>query len=105
MSSKSRRMNIKKAMNVINEADFVPARTRIKLTSGDMIRFLREGKEWTQEKLARRSGISATNLSLLENDRVAIGKKRAHQIAKAFGVHPAVIMYPGIEARDISRAA
>src|SRR3989344_6488757 len=105
MSSKSRRMNTKKTGYVINEADFVPARTRIKLTTGDRIRILREFKGWTQEELARRSGISATNLSLLENDRVEIGKKRAFQIAKAFGVHPATIMYPGIQARDISQAA
>ena len=98
-------MNTKKAAYTINEADFSPARQRTKLTSGGMIRFLREGKEWTQEKLAQKSGISATNLSLLENDRVDIGKKRASQIAKAFGVHPATIMYPGIEARDISRRA
>ena len=98
-------MNTKKTAYVINESDFVPARQRVKLTSGEMIRFLREFKEWTQEELARRSGITATNLSLLENDRVDIGKKRAVQIAKAFGVHPAMIMFPGYQSRESSRRA
>src|SRR3989344_3540027 len=105
MSLKSRSIVTRTGNRIYYEDEFVPARRRINLTSGDMIRFLREAKEWTQEELARRSGISATNLSLLENDRVDIGKKRAFQIAKAFGVHHAPIIYPGTQARDISQAA
>lgn len=66
---------------------------------------LRELKGWTQAELAGRSGISATNLSLLENNRVEIGKKRAEQLAKAFDVHPAIIMFPEYESREIQRAA
>lgn len=63
-------------------------------SSGDAIRQLREEKGWTQQELARRSGITATNLSSLENGHIEIGKKRAEQIAHAFGVHPAAIMFP-----------
>ena len=85
--------------------DFVPARRRSSVTTGEVIRMLRELKEWTQEELARRSGISATNISLLENNRVAIGKRRAEQLAKAFGISPAVIMFPEYESRSIRRAA
>jgi transcriptional regulator with XRE-family HTH domain len=33
-------------------------------------------KGWTQAELARRPGISPTNISLLENEKVEIGKKR-----------------------------
>ena len=66
---------------------------------------LRELKGWTQETLARRSGISATNLSALENDRVDIGKKRAEQLAKAFNVHPALIMFPEYETGAFLKAA
>lgn len=29
------------------------------------------------------------NISMLENDKLEIGKKRAEQLAKAFNVHPA----------------
>lgn len=66
---------------------------------------LRELKGWTQEQLAEQSGLNATNISLLENGRIDIGKKRAVQLAKAFGIHPAIIMFPGYEADLIGKAA
>lgn len=39
--------------------------------------------------MAEKSGINAKNISLLENNRLEIGKKRAEQLAKVFNVHPA----------------
>jgi len=84
---------------------FTPAKPHAKLTSGEVIRMLRDLKGWTQAELARRSGISATNLSLLENDRVEIGKRRVEQLAKAFEVHPAIIMFPEYESNEIQNAA
>lgn len=87
------------------QSEFVPAKPHAPLTSGEVIRMLRALKGWTQAELAARSGISATNLSLLENNRVEIGKKRAEQLARAFDVHPAIIMFPEYEAREIQRAA
>ena len=84
---------------------FVPAQAHTSLSTGQVIRMLRELKGWTQERLAERSGISATNISLLENARVDIGKKRAVQLAGAFDVHPAIIMFPEYEAREIARVA
>ena len=66
---------------------------------------LRELKGWTQEKLAAESGINAKNISLLENNKVDIGKKRAEQIANAFGVHPSIIMFPEYEAEGIKAPA
>lgn len=85
--------------------DFVAAESHEALTTGEVIRMLRELKGWTQKTLAERSGISVTNISLLENGRVDIGKKRAEQLAKSFGVHPAIIMFPEHEAREIHSAA
>ena len=46
-----------------------------------------------------------TNISLLENERIEIGKKRAEQLATAFEVHPAIIMFPEYEAKEIQKAA
>ena len=92
-------------MRARRQAEFAPAKAHAKLTTGEVIRMLRELKGWTQAELARRSGISATNISLLENERVEIGKKRVVQIAKAFGVHPAMIMFPEYEAKEIEKAA
>ena len=62
-------------------------------------------KGWTQQELCNRSGISITNLSLLENNKVSIGKRRGEQLAKAFDVHPAIIVFPEYEAEWIRRAA
>lgn len=85
--------------------EFVAARAHAPLEPGEVIRTLREAKGWTQEALAKRCGITATNLSLLENGRIEIGRKRAEALAKAFGIHPAIIMFPEYEAREILRAA
>ncbi len=87
------------------ETDFLPASVRETLTTGEVIHMLRELKGWTQEELGNRSGINPTNISLLENDRVDIGKKRAEQLAKAFGIHPAIIMFPEYESLEIAKAA
>jgi len=88
---------------MIKSKDFVPAVSHRSLSTGEVIRMLRELKGWTQKELAKRSGISETNLSLLENNRVVIGKKRAEQLAKAFAVHPAIILFPEYESEESIR--
>ena len=88
-----------------NETDFVDAKPHARLTTGEVIKMLRDLKLWTQEELAKRSGISPTNLSALENDRVEIGKRRAEQLAKAFDIHPAIIMFPEYEMSGLLKAA
>lgn len=84
---------------------FIPAASHTRLVPGQVIRMLRDLKRWTQTPLAERSSISATNISLLEHERVDIGKKRAEQLARAFDVHPAIIMFPEYEAKEIARVA
>lgn len=88
-----------------NKREFVPAKRHVALTTGEVIRMFRELKGWTQAELAKRCGISTTNISLLENEKVDIGKKRAEQIAKAIGVHPAIIMFPEYEGCEIKQVA
>ena len=92
-------------MRTRGQTEFVPAKPHAKLTTGEVIRMLRELKGWTQAELAKRSGITATNICLLENGKVEIGKKRVEQIAKAFAIHPAIIMFPEYEAKEIQKAA
>jgi len=89
----------------INPKDISPAQPHVRVTSGEVIRILRVKKGWTQEELAKRCGISATNLSSLENDQIDIGKRRAEALAKAFGVHPAIIMFPEWESKEVAKAA
>jgi len=88
-----------------SKAEFVEAKPHAVLTTGEVIRMLRELKGWTQAELASRCGIRATNISLLENEKVEIGKKRAEQIANAFGIHPAIIMFPEYEGSEIKKVA
>jgi len=85
--------------------EFSAPKAHTRLTTGEVIRMLRELKGWTQQELASRSGLKATNISLLENERVDIGKKRAEQLAKAFQIHPAIIMFPEYESDEIGSAA
>lgn len=89
----------------IDKKEFVPAKSHATLSTGEVIRMLRGLKEWTQGELALRSGISSTNISALENGRLEIGKRRAEQLAKAFEVHPAIIMFPEYDASGILKAA
>lgn len=92
-------------MKDFNKSEFVePARHAV-LTTGETIRMLRELKGWTQEELAAKSGIHSKNISLLENGKIEIGKKRAEQLAKAFGVHPALIMFPEYQVDLLRKAA
>jgi plasmid maintenance system antidote protein VapI len=41
--------------------------------------------------------LHAANISMIENGKVEVGKQRALALAKAFGVHPALIMFPEYE--------
>lgn len=102
MSSKLHHTSIR---GIMSKKDFIPARKHATITTGEVIRMLRELKGWTQEELALKSGINAKNISLLENNKVDIGKKRAEQLAHAFNVHPAIIMFPEYEAELIKKAA
>jgi len=58
----------------MKKKDFVPASQYIQVSTGEVIRILRGKKGWTQEDLAKRSGVNAKNISLLENNRIDIGK-------------------------------
>jgi transcriptional regulator with XRE-family HTH domain len=97
-------MSIRSSFISIDAKEFVPAKPHARLTTGEVIKMLRELKEWTQGELALRSGISSTNISALENDRLEIGKRRAEQLARAFNVHPAIIMFPEYEISGVLKA-
>lgn len=85
--------------------DFVPAKPHAYLTTGEVIHMLRDLKGWTQNDLSEHSGISSKNISLLENNKVEIGKKLVEQLAKVFNIHPSIIMFPEYEALEIKKIA
>jgi len=68
--------------------------SHIHLSSGETVAMLRGLMEWTQADLSRASGIAATNISQIENGRLALGKQRAVALAEALGVHPVTLLFP-----------
>ena len=68
----------------INKSDYRSARQHTVLTTGEVIRMLRELKEWTQEDLAKYCSINAKNISMLENNKIEIGKKKSFTTGRRF---------------------
>lgn len=83
----------------ILDEEFVSSRNRVKLSSGQVIRGLREKMEWTQSELSLKTGLKQNTISALENDRISIGVERAKTLAQVFGVHPGLLAFPGWEVR------
>ncbi len=73
---------------------YVPAKVHVQLTPGETISILREKKGWTQQELSKRSSVEVPNISSLEHGRRLLGRRVAIRLADAFGIHPAVIMFP-----------
>jgi transcriptional regulator with XRE-family HTH domain len=66
----------------------------IKSTPGSVVRAHRTNFKITLKDLAKITGIAESNLSLIENDKVEMGVKRASLIAAALGIDPSFIMFP-----------
>ena len=76
---------------------FRPARKRIEVSAGESVRILRELQGYSQNELAKLTGIPQATLSAIENDRVRLGVERAKVLARALQCHPAVLVFPGWE--------
>ena len=80
---------------------FRPARKRIEVSVGESVRIIRELQGYSQNDLARLTGIPQATLSAIENDRIRLGVERAKRLARALKCHPAVLVFPGWDvARD-----
>jgi len=80
---------------------FRPARKRIDVSVGESVRIIRELQGYSQNELARLTGIPQATLSAIENDRVRLGVERTKTLARALKCHPAVLVFPGWKvARD-----
>lgn len=80
---------------------FRPARKRIEVSVGESVHIIRELQGYSQNELARLTGIPQATLSAIENDRIRLGVERAKILARALKCHPAVLVFPGWEvARD-----
>ena len=83
---------------------FRPARKRIHVSVGESVRIIRELQGYSQNELARLTGIPQATLSAIENDRVRLGVERAKVLARALKCHPAVLVFPGWEVARESAA-
>ena len=66
----------------------------IKSTPGKVIRAHRRNFLITLKELACATGIAESNLSLIENDKIELGVKRATLIGAALGIEPGFILFP-----------
>ena len=76
---------------------FRPARRRIDVSVGESVRIIRELQGYSQNELARLTGIPQATISAIENDRNRLGVERAKTLALALQCHPAVLVFPGWE--------
>ena len=87
-------MTIGKKLKEALGQDFFAPEFTADLTTGDMIKILREKNELSQNQLAEITGLSQPTLSGLENNRITLGVERAKVLAKALNAHPAVFLFP-----------
>lgn len=74
--------------------DLLELLKEIKTSPGGVIRAHRKNFRITLKELSKATGIAESNLSLIENDKVEIGIKRATLVGAALGVDPAFIIFP-----------
>ncbi len=67
---------------------------KVEETPGKVIRAFRRSFDLTMADIERLTGIPATNLSAIENDKMDIGVRRAKLLAAVFGISPALILFP-----------
>ncbi len=82
--------------------DFVKAKINISMTPGEMLRTVRELQGMSQGELAAIAGMSQSNISALETNARQIGRERALVLAKALKVHPAVILFPDFDIKEVA---
>lgn len=77
------------------------AGVRERMSPGEMLRTIRELQEMTQAELSKRSGVPQANISALETGVRQMGRERALTLAAALSVHPAVLLFPDYDSRDL----
>lgn len=82
----------------------VPARLRVAMTPGQMLRTLRELQELSQAELAKASGVSQPAISAVESG-APLGVERAKKLAAALKVHPAILLFPDWEPAEVAPLA
>ena len=78
--------------------------TSVDVSIGETVKIIRELQSFSQNDLARLTGILQSTISAIENNRVQIGVERAKVLAKALKCHPAVLVFPGWQIEEQTAA-
>ena len=84
--------------------DYRRAKKTVNVSVGESVRIIRELQELSQSDLAKLTGIPQSTISGIENDRINIGVERAKTLALALKCHPAVLVFPGWEIKNLAAA-
>ncbi|MCP3921648.1 MAG: helix-turn-helix transcriptional regulator [Desulfobacterales bacterium] len=84
--------------------DYRKAKKTVDVSVGESVRIIRELQEISQNELSKLTGIPQSTISGIENDRIQIGVERAKVLARALKCHPAVLVFPGWEIKDLKAA-
>jgi transcriptional regulator with XRE-family HTH domain len=84
--------------------DYRKAKKTIEVSVGESVRIMRELQELSQTELAELTGIPQSTISSIENDRINLGVGRAKTLARALRCHPAVLVFPGWDIKDLRAA-
>lgn len=76
----------------------------IDVSVGESVRIMCELQELSQTELAKLTGIPQSTISGIENDRINIGVERAKVLARSLKCHPAVLVFPGWNIKELAAA-
>ena len=80
------------------------AKKTVEVSVGESVRIMRELQELSQTELAELTGRPQSTISGIENGRINLGVERAKTLARALKCHPAVLVFPGWEIKDLRAA-
>jgi len=95
-------MIIGKKLKTALAQGFVENQRHILLTTGIVVKTLREKNKLSQLQLAELTGLTQSTISSIEKNRISVGVDRAKVLALALKVHPAVIAFPDWDAQKIA---
>ncbi len=84
--------------------NFRKAKRTVEVSVGESVRIMRELQELSQADIAKLSGIPQSTISGIENNKINLGVERAKTLARALKCHPAVLVFPGWEIKDLAAA-
>lgn len=87
------------------QGKFFPAKRRVVLTPGEVLRQVRELQELSQLELALLTRIPQSTISGIEKGKINLGVERAKVFSRALKIHPSVLLFSGWDVGESDIAA